>query len=71
MHSYEHMRPTKPAKYAYPGDTYIYDFRAMISISLLVGRRDRKKMIGTVNHIIVRIEDDINFLLGLLCRYES
>ena len=37
----------------------------MISISLFIGRRDRKRMIGTVNHIIVRIEDDVNFVLGL------
>ena len=74
MHSYENMRPTKRAKYAYLGDRY--DFRAMISISLLVGSRDRKKMIDTVNDIIIRIdryliEDDIYFVLGLLCQYES
>ena len=69
MHSYENMRPTKRAKYAYLGDRY--DFRPMISISLLVGSRDRKKMIDTVNDIIIRIEDDIYFLLGLSCPYES
>ena len=63
------MRPTKPSKYAYPGDRY--DSRAMISISLLVDRRDRNRIIDTVNDIIVRIEDDISFVLGLLCLYES
>jgi len=69
MHSYEHMRPTKPAKFAYLGDRY--DSRAIISISLLVVRRDRKKITDTGNYIIVRIEDDINYILSLSCRYES
>ena len=58
MNSYEHMRPTKPSKYVYSGDRY--DFRSVISISLLVGRRgDRNRIIDTVNDTIVRIEDDI------------
>ena len=59
----------KPAKCAYPGDRY--DSRAVISISLLVVRRDRKNITDTGNHIIVRIEDDINYILTLSCRYES
>ena len=67
--SYAHIGPTKPSKYAYPGDRC--DFRAMISISLFVGKRGRKSINGSVNHIIVRIEDDINFVLDLLCQYES
>ena len=57
-----------PSTYTYPGDRC--DFRAMISISL-VGRRDRKGIYGSVNHIVVTIEDDINFVVGLLCQYES
>ena len=53
-------------RYIDPGEWH--EKRAMISISLLIGRRDRKKMTDTVNHIIVRIEDDV---LSLSCRYES
>ena len=63
MYPSEHMRPMKPAKYAYPGDRY--DSRAIISVSLLVGRRYCKKMTDNVNHIIARIEDDIYFVLDL------
>jgi hypothetical protein len=70
MNSYEHMRPTKPSKCAYPGDRYEHS-RAIISISLLVVRRDRKNITDTGNHIIVRIEDDINYISSLSCRYES
>ena len=69
MNSYEHMTPTTPSKYVYLGDGY--DFRAIISLSLLVGRRDRQRIDGSVNHIVLRIEDDINFIVGLLCHYES
>ena len=43
----------------------------LFSISLLVVRRDHKNITDTVTHIIVRIEDDINFVLSLSCLYES
>ena len=69
MQPSEHMRPTKSAKYAYSGERY--DFIAIISVSLLVVKRDRKKMTGTRNHIIVRIGDDMNYVLSLSCLYES
>ena len=42
-----------------------------MSISLLVGRRDRKRINSSVNHVVVRIEDDINYVVGLMCQYES
>ena len=56
-------------RYIDPGEWH--EKRAMISISLLIGRRDRKKMTDTVNDIIVRIEDNISFVLSLSCLYES
>ena len=59
----------KPAICAYPGDRY--DSRAIISISLLVVMRDRKKITDSGNHIIVKIENDKNYVLSLSCRYES
>ena len=31
----------------------------MISISVLLGRRDRKRVIVSVNHVIVRADDNI------------
>jgi len=41
-----------------------------MSLSLLVGRRYRKRINGSINHIIIGTKDDINLVMGLLCQCE-
>ena len=62
---------TKLSQYAYPGDRC--EIRAMISISLLIGRRDRKRINGSINHAVVKAENNIDPLRGSMfkmSRYE-
>ena len=47
-----------------------HENRAMISISHLVGRRDRKRINCYVNHVIVRADDKIHSLRAIMSYYE-
>ena len=42
--------------------------RAMISVSLLVGRRDRKRINGSDNHVVVKVENIIHPIRRPMCK---